>query len=435
MHKYSTVRVGVAGVTGYAGLELLRRLARHPQADVRYAMASSASESKRMPAWRRIWDAPVEPLDVESWRGDGCGVPGAARHPRGGARAGARRPEARGCSISLAHFGSRRRAAAEVVSRIRRRSVPAVYGLTERCREELADARLIACRRLLSDGRDPCARSRSSPRPARAGHHHRREVRGFGRRQDADASGRTFPRSTAASRPTACSRIVTPPKSSRRIGVPVTFVPHLVPLDRGILETIYARLRSRASTKRTVASALTRGVRRRSVRPIDRQPNCRRSSTSRTRTSATSAGGSQGQQLVMVGVHRQPREGGGRPGDPELQRVFGFDGNGGTECDREPVRRCSKLGGELLEDGGARCAARRRRSCALAANRPLIIVHGGGRAIDAELRARGLEPRFVDGLRITDAGGARRCRVGARGTQQHGLGRGDLARPAAGRSA
>jgi acetylglutamate kinase len=31
------------------------------------------------------------------------------------------------------------------------------------------------------------------------------------------------------------------------------------------------------------------------------------------------------------------------------------------------------------------------------------VIHGGGRAIDAELRARGLEPRFVDGLRITDA--------------------------------
>ena len=63
MHKYSTVRVGVAGVTGYAGLELLRRLARHPHADVRYAMASSASEAKRLPALARIWDSPVEPLD------------------------------------------------------------------------------------------------------------------------------------------------------------------------------------------------------------------------------------------------------------------------------------------------------------------------------------------------------------------------------------
>ena len=33
---------------------------------------------------------------------------------------------------------------------------------------------------------------------------------------------------------------------------------------------------------------------------------------------------------------------------------------------------------------------------------PLVVVHGGGRAIDAELRARGQEPRFVDGLRVTD---------------------------------
>ena len=39
----------------------------------------------------------------------------------------------------------------------------------------------------------------------------------------------------------------------------------------------------------------------------------------------------------------------------------------------------------------------------LAASGPLVVVHGGGRAIDAELRARGESPRFVDGLRITDA--------------------------------
>ena len=61
-----------------------------------------------------------------------------------------------------------------------------------------------------------------------------------------------------------------------------------------------------------------------------------------------------------------------------------------------------KLGGELLE--GA-VAMREVASAAalLAAKGPLVIVHGGGRAIDAELRAKGIEPRFVDGLRITDA--------------------------------
>src|SRR5690349_9097039 len=65
MHNYSTVRVGVAGVTGYSGVELMRRLARHPHVDVRLAMASAGSEAKKIPALARIWDAPVEPLDVD----------------------------------------------------------------------------------------------------------------------------------------------------------------------------------------------------------------------------------------------------------------------------------------------------------------------------------------------------------------------------------
>jgi len=61
-----------------------------------------------------------------------------------------------------------------------------------------------------------------------------------------------------------------------------------------------------------------------------------------------------------------------------------------------------KLGGELLES-----LADRQRIAVLAASvaatRPLIIVHGGGRAIDAELTERGIAPRKVDGLRVTDA--------------------------------
>jgi len=61
-----------------------------------------------------------------------------------------------------------------------------------------------------------------------------------------------------------------------------------------------------------------------------------------------------------------------------------------------------KLGGELLEDAAAVHAAA-AAIVRLAATGPLVIVHGGGRAIDAELRARGLEPRFVDGLRVTDS--------------------------------
>jgi len=60
-----------------------------------------------------------------------------------------------------------------------------------------------------------------------------------------------------------------------------------------------------------------------------------------------------------------------------------------------------KLGGELLESGDARgrIAA---LAAAIASHRPLVVVHGGGRAIDAELDRRAITPRKVDGLRITD---------------------------------
>jgi acetylglutamate kinase len=61
-----------------------------------------------------------------------------------------------------------------------------------------------------------------------------------------------------------------------------------------------------------------------------------------------------------------------------------------------------KLGGELLEDAAAVRAAA-TAIVRLAVREPLVVVHGGGRAIDAELRARGITRRFADGLRVTDA--------------------------------
>jgi len=61
-----------------------------------------------------------------------------------------------------------------------------------------------------------------------------------------------------------------------------------------------------------------------------------------------------------------------------------------------------KLGGELLEDAAAMRAAAASIARLVSAG-PLVVVHGGGRAIDAELRLRGETPRFADGLRITDA--------------------------------
>jgi acetylglutamate kinase len=59
-----------------------------------------------------------------------------------------------------------------------------------------------------------------------------------------------------------------------------------------------------------------------------------------------------------------------------------------------------KLGGELFEAAPARA----QMADAIAAlSGPLVIVHGGGKAIDAELARRNIQPKKVDGLRITDA--------------------------------
>jgi acetylglutamate kinase len=61
-----------------------------------------------------------------------------------------------------------------------------------------------------------------------------------------------------------------------------------------------------------------------------------------------------------------------------------------------------KLGGELLEQplDLARVA---RGITALATRASLVVVHGGGREIDAALASAGIPKQQVDGLRVTDA--------------------------------
>jgi acetylglutamate kinase len=61
-----------------------------------------------------------------------------------------------------------------------------------------------------------------------------------------------------------------------------------------------------------------------------------------------------------------------------------------------------KLGGELLEvpSDRARVAT---GIAALAKQSPLVVVHGGGREIDAALATAGIPKQQIDGLRVTDA--------------------------------
>lgn len=61
-----------------------------------------------------------------------------------------------------------------------------------------------------------------------------------------------------------------------------------------------------------------------------------------------------------------------------------------------------KLGGELIESD-QRLAAIGRAITSAAKQTRLVIVHGGGREIDAALAQVGIPKRQVDGLRVTDA--------------------------------
>ena len=59
-----------------------------------------------------------------------------------------------------------------------------------------------------------------------------------------------------------------------------------------------------------------------------------------------------------------------------------------------------KLGGELLEGAGLEAMA--GAVAHLATKGPLVVVHGGGREVDAELAARGISKRAVGGVRVTN---------------------------------
>src|SRR5690349_24195758 len=67
MNTYAdVVRVGVAGATGYSGVELMRLLARHPHAQIAAAMGAPGAQPRRVPALARVWDATVDGLNVET---------------------------------------------------------------------------------------------------------------------------------------------------------------------------------------------------------------------------------------------------------------------------------------------------------------------------------------------------------------------------------
>jgi N-acetyl-gamma-glutamyl-phosphate reductase len=225
-------------------VELMRRLARHPYADVRLAMASAGAEPRRIPALARIWDHPVEPIDIDRLAAETDAVFLAL--PDAVAAEVAPALAAKGTRVFDLSGAFRLRDVA-----LRNKWYPhtpgamtavPTYGLTEHYRSALKDASLVACA-----GCYPTAAILSLRPLVAAGMVEpgviidaKSGVSGAGktpseRTHFSECHGSIAAYGVFAHRHAA--------EIEQEVGTNVTFVPHLVPLDRGILETIYARLR------------------------------------------------------------------------------------------------------------------------------------------------------------------------------------------------
>jgi N-acetyl-gamma-glutamyl-phosphate reductase len=248
------VRVGIAGATGYAGQEVVRLVARHPQADLVVTMASSASSPARpLPALAHVFGGVVAPLDVDRLGRDVDAVFLAL-------------PEEASATLApgLLERGVRvidLSGAFRLTDEARRArwyphspGLPAswAYGLTERYREQIAAAQFIA-----NPGCYPTAAGLALGPLGRAG-----LLTGditIDAKSGVSGAGKTPTERTHFSE---CHGSVSAygvfghrhaAEIEQEAGAAVTFVPHLVPLDRGILETIYLRVVP-GTTAATVAS-------------------------------------------------------------------------------------------------------------------------------------------------------------------------------------
>ncbi len=67
------------------------------------------------------------------------------------------------------------------------------------------------------------------------------------------------------------------------------------------------------------------------------------------------------------------------------------------------MRVTVKLGGSILEDVDVRRSILEQVARMRRAGHEVVLVHGGGKSLSRRLKQLGMEPRFVDGLRVTDS--------------------------------
>jgi N-acetyl-gamma-glutamyl-phosphate reductase len=251
-----TTRVAIAGATGYAGQELVRILARHPAVTLTEAMSSGATSAPRpLPALRRIWDGTVSPLDVERLAA-AAEVVFLALPEAASAELGVALLQRHVRVIDLSGAFRIRNDADRLRWYPATTSLPegVVYGLPERDAAAIRNARLVSC-----PGCYPTAALLALDPLHRAGLLEgtvvvdaKSGISGAGkaptdRTHFCENHGSVAAYGVFSHRHTA--------EIEQELGTLVTFVPHLVPLDRGILETIYASVRP-GTTESQVSEAM-----------------------------------------------------------------------------------------------------------------------------------------------------------------------------------
>jgi N-acetyl-gamma-glutamyl-phosphate reductase len=239
-------RVAVAGATGYVGQELLRLLARHAGVAVTAAMSSGTTASNRhLPALAHVWDGAIVPLSADTLAREAdvvfLALPDSAAAGLAPAlvEAGVRVIDLSG-AFRLRDAAERARWYPETG----RVPTPGVaYGLTERERDAVRQARLVA-----NPGCYPTATLLALAPLVAAGLllpaadiivDAKSGVSGAGkspteRTHFSECHGSISAYGVFSHRHGA--------EIEQGVGREVTFTPHLVPLDRGILSTIYMRL-------------------------------------------------------------------------------------------------------------------------------------------------------------------------------------------------
>ena len=243
-------RIAILGATGFTGQELLRILARHPSATVTAATSSGAvrpGAARTLPALAKLWDGPITPLDdakIDALPRE-AELVFLALPDKAAAELAPRLVERGIRVVDLSGAFRLRDAAARARWYPETHDLPSglAYGLTEHERDAIRTARLVAnpgCyptaallallplkdAGMLVPGADVIVDAKSGVSGAGktpSERTHFSEVHGslsaygvFGHRHGAEIE--------------------------QGLGGQVTFTPHLVPLDRGILSTTYVRV-------------------------------------------------------------------------------------------------------------------------------------------------------------------------------------------------